>query len=185
MINGVLSQMKKWLLVFLSVCLLGAAIAAEPDQSSAKVATSTDPKTGVTFPKRLGVFEREGEIEYDAGGNPTARYLAGRLIFLHAFYYKDNSFATEYASCRDSVKVIHPDARLISDSSSNLQASGRHAIFTYQDKFLGGAKSKLMSELMMFPHRDRYLKFRITYPAAHADRARREIDSFVRAFELP
>jgi hypothetical protein len=161
-----------------SLFLCHNAVAATGDPSR-------DAKTGVTFPKRLGVFEREGGIKYDAGGNPMATYLAGRLILLDAFYYKDNSFATEYSNCRDYVKIMHPEARLVSDGPSNLHASGRRAVFTFQDKFLGGDRTKLISELMMFPHRDRYIKFRVTYPAAHADRARREIDSFARALKLP
>jgi hypothetical protein len=168
-----------------SVLFSDGVIATPRDQSSAKLATSTDPKTGVTFPKRLGVFERERGVEYDAGGYPMATYLAGRMILLSAFYYKDKPFSAEYANCRDYVKVVTPKARLISDGPSNLHASGRRAVFTFEGKFLGDPKIKLLSELMMFPHRDHYLTFRITYPAVHADRARHEIDAFVRAFKLP
>lgn len=177
---------RKFLLPVAGWLFLGVAVmAAAQDQSSTKVTTSTDPKTGFAFPKRLGAFEREGGIAYDAGRNPMAKYFAGRLILLDAFYYKDAPFATEYANCRDYVKLIHPEARLISDGPSNLHPSGRRAAFTFLDKFLGGERTKLMSELMMFPHRDRYIKFRVTYPATHADRARQEIDSFVRALKLP
>ena len=42
-----------------------------------------------------------------------------------------------------------------------------------------------MSELLMFPRPDYYLTFRITYLASHADRARQEIDTFLRGFKLP
>jgi hypothetical protein len=57
-------------------------------------------------------------------------------------------------------------------------------VFTFQDVILGGPKTKLLSELLMFPRGDYYLTFRVTYLASHADRARQEIDSLVRAFKL-
>jgi hypothetical protein len=37
----------------------------------------------------------------------------------------------------------------------------------------------------MFPHRDFYLTFRITYVASQVDRARKEIDEVVRGFKMP
>ena len=86
---------------------------------------------------------------------------------------------------RDAVKMKTSSARLISDGPSNLHPGGRRAVFTCEDTFLGAPKTKLMSELLMFPHRDHYLTFRITYLASHADRAHREIDTFVRSFKLP
>ena len=144
-----------------------------------------DPKTGMIFPARLGIFERERGIEYDDGGYPMATYLAGRLILASVFYDKNAPFAAEYGNARDAVKIKTPTARLISDGASNLHPAGRRALFTFDDTFLGGPKIKLMSELMMFPHRDYYLTFRITYAAAHAERARQEIDSFVKACRLP
>jgi hypothetical protein len=143
-----------------------------------------DPKTGMRFPTRAGAFEREDGIGYDDAGYPEATYIAGRMALASVFYYKNLPFAAEYANCRDVVRAETPSARLVSDGSSNLHLSGRRAVFTLEDVFLGGPKTKLLSELLMFPHRDSYLTFRITYLASHADRARQEIDSLVRAFKL-
>jgi hypothetical protein len=170
----------------LSLLLFPVAEAARRDQPNNKAGpTSTDPRTGVTFPNRLGAFERDGGIKYDALGYPTAHYWAGRLILLSVFYYRQNPFPIEYANARDAVKILSAGARLTFDGSSNLHPSGRRAVFTLVDKFAGAPNTKLMSELMMFPHRDCYLTIRVTYPAAHQERARQEIDSFVRAFKLP
>jgi hypothetical protein len=152
---------------------------------SAAPRDDVDPKTGMKFPARVGAFEREGGIEYDAAGFPEATYLAGRIALASVFYYKDAPFPTEYANARDAVKMKTPSARLISDGASNLHPSGRRAVFTFEDKFLGESKAKLMSELLMFPHRDHYLTFRITYLANHADRMRQQIDTFLRGFKLP
>jgi hypothetical protein len=166
--------------------LLGSVEGATRDQSSNKAEpTSTDPRTRVTFPKRLGAFERDGGIKYDQLGYPTAHYWAGSLILVSVFYYKQNPFPIEYANARDAVPITSLNARLISDGPSNLHPRGRRALFTLTGEFAGATNVKCMSELMMFPHRDCYLTIRVTYPTAHADRARQEIDSFVRAFKLP
>jgi hypothetical protein len=143
-----------------------------------------DPKTKMTFPARAGAFVREDGIEYDNGGYPEATYVAGRIALASVFYYKNLPFASEYANCREAVTLNTTSSRLISDGASNLHAGGRRAVFKLEDVFLGGPKTKLMSELLMFPHRDYYLTFRVTYLASHADRARQEIDSLVRAFKL-
>jgi hypothetical protein len=46
---------------------------------------------------------------------------------------------------------------------------------------MGPAKSLLV----IFVAGDRFLKFRITYPIAHADRVDREVDTFLRSFPWP
>ncbi len=83
-----------------------------------------------------------------------ATYLAGRMALADAFYYKNAPFAREYAGARDAVKIATPSARLLSDAPSTLHPSGRGAILTFNEKFLGGPRTRLMSELLMFPNRD-------------------------------
>jgi hypothetical protein len=170
--------LRRFIVLFVSGTLAFAA-----DLASAR--DLVDHKSGMVFPGRIGLFQREDGIKYDAGGYPMAKYWAGALILLDVFFYKDNPFELEYANCRDYVKVAHPRARLLSDGPSNLHPNGRRARFTFADRFGGGSKVKLQSELIMFPTRDRYVKFRITYPFSHANRAEEEIDSFIRAFAFP
>jgi hypothetical protein len=134
---------------------------------------------------RVGGFQREGGIEYDTAGYPEATYLLDRTALASVFYYKNAPFPTEYANARDTVKIKTPSARLISDSPSNLHLGGRRAVFTFEGPFLGQSKAKLISELLMFPHRDHYLTFRITYLASHTAEMLAEIDSFVRGFKMP
>jgi hypothetical protein len=170
-------------LVFFAVIAL-TSTSSLAREHSAGAKGDIDPKTGMKFPARAGAFEREGGIEYDNAGYPEATYIAHRMALASVFYYKNLPFATEYANCRDAVKFKTPSARLISDGSSNLHPGGRRAVFTFEGVFLGGPKTKLLSELLMFPRGDYYLTFRVTYLASHADRARQEIDSLVRAFKL-
>ena len=154
-------------------------------QASAVAGGDVDPKTGMKFPARIGSFQREGGIEYDAAGYPEATYLLGRTALASVFFYKEAPFPTEYANARDAVKLKTPSARLISDGPSNLHPGGRRAVFTFKGTLLGQQKAEVFSELLMFPHRDFYLTFRITYLASQANRARQEIDVLVRGFKMP
>ena len=169
--------------LFALTIVLSSLPAPAPGKS---VSDAVDRKTGMHFPKRLGSFERVGGIDYDPGGYPMAKYFAGQLIVLDVYYYQDSpAFLTEYANCKDYVTLYHGEARLLSDKPSNLHSNGRRAVFAVTDQFLGRPGVKLRSELIMFPHRGRYLKVRATYPAAHAERASGEIDFFVRNLKLP
>jgi hypothetical protein len=167
----------------ISTALLLAVTAVAGEQKTAS-GRDVDPKTGMKFPARGGAFQRERGIEYDDAGYPMASYLAGQRAWATVFYYKNAPFPAEYGNARDAIKMKTPTAKLISDGSSNLHPSGRRAVFTFDDASLSGPKVKMMSELLMFPHRDYYLTFRISYPAANAERMRREIDALVTAFKL-
>jgi hypothetical protein len=168
---------------FTVIVLMGAASFAS--QHDAVARGDVDPKTGMKFPARIGSFHREGPIEYDAAGYPEATYLLNRVALASVFYYKEAPFLTEYAKAREAVKIRTPSARLISDGPSNLHPGGRRSVFTFQETFLGQPKVKLLSDLLMFPHKDFYLTFRITYVANQANRARKEIDELVRGFKMP
>lgn len=156
-----------------------AAIAKETKQRSA------DPH--VQFPSRVGLFTRHGQVELDDWGDPLADYWAGSLVFANVFYYRNrgHTLEREYSECKDAVKVGSPNARLISDSAFVLSAHrGRRAIFSIQKGPLAeGGPSK--SQLIVFAVADRFLKFRITYPVAHADRAEQEIDRFLHSYPWP
>ena len=136
------------------------------------------------------MFVRHGPVKADSRGDPNATYWAGALAFADVFYYRTfgHTLEREYADCKDYVKMFTPDARLISDSRFIISAggrtrTGRRAIFT--SKNLGGVRERVKSQLLIFPHNDRFLKYRITYPQAHAERAEQEIDNFVRSFPWP
>jgi hypothetical protein len=178
--NRLLSHRVRW---FTATVLMSTATFAS--QRGAVPGGDVDPKTGMTFPAHISSFKREGPIEYDAGGYPEATYLLGRVALASVFYYKDAPFLTEYANARNAVKIKTPSARLISDGPSNLHPEGRRSVFTFQETFLGEPKIKVLSELLMFPYRDFYLTFRITYVASQANRARKEIDELVRGFKMP
>jgi hypothetical protein len=148
-------------------------------------ADSIDRKTGMAFPSHVGLFERARPIGYDPLGYPEATYVIDSTALATVFYYKQHPFPEEYAGAREAVKKVSPSARLIWDGPSSLHPGGRHAIFSLVADFAGHAKVSLTSELFMFPHRDLYLAFRITYPSAYQQRHRQEIDAFIKAFRFP
>jgi hypothetical protein len=178
--------MKLSLLALLAAGLANFFLGSFPESYAAVLDSANHAKTGARFPSRLGAFERAGRVQHDADGSAAASYYAGRLIVLGVYYYKGNlPFAQEFASCRDDVKTVTPDAQLISDVPSSLHDQGRRATFSLRSKFMGGDDIKLISELLMFPHQDGFLKFRATYRADHTDRARAEVESFIRSLKLP
>jgi hypothetical protein len=142
--NRLLSHRVRW---FTLIVVMSTASFAS--QRGAVARSDVDPKTGMEFPARIGSFEREGRIEYDASGYPEATYRLGRIALASVFYYKDASFLTEYANARDAVKIKTPLVRLISDGPSNLHLGGRRSVFTFQETFLGERKVKVLSELLM------------------------------------
>lgn len=174
-------NMKAFNILFAIVILLppGNAIAKETRQRV------TD--TRAIFPSRIGLFARRGKIESDKAGDPLAHYWAGSLVLASAYYYRTSghTLEREYSDCKDQVKIFSPNARLISDSTFSISARrGRRAVFTVKKGALAsGGPSK--SLLLIFAVGDRFLKFRITYPVAHAERAEKEIDNFLRSFPWP
>lgn len=145
----------------------------------------TDPRA--QFPSRVGLFTRKGPVKSDDAGDPLAHYWAGSLVLASVYYYRTrgHTLEREYADCKDQVKIASPSARLISDSALSVSGRrGRRAIFTVKKGPLAG-RGPSKSQLVMFAVGDRFLKFRITYSVAHAERAEKEIDIFLRSFPRP
>ena len=148
-------------------------------------AASTAPKKSVKFPTRLGVFTQSGGLTYDFRGDPTAKYYAGAMIVLDAYYYPDDpNFTQHYADCKDAILTYNPKARLISEKASSLRPRGRQSLYEFTSTFLGSENVRLRSELFLFIEDNQYLKFRATYRKSHAERAHREVAQFVRQFTL-
>jgi|GEM_PF-5268620 len=167
--------------------LLAIAILLPASGASAKETRQRIPDTSAIFPSRIGLFVRRGKIESDNAGDPLAHYWAGSLVLASAYYYRTSghTLEREYSDCKDQVKIHSPSARLISDSAFSVSGRrGKRAIFTARKGPLAsGGPAK--SQLVIFITGDRFLKFRITYPIAHAERAEKEIDVFLRSFPWP
>lgn len=139
------------------------------------------------FPGRVGFFVRKGAVRMDKAGDPVATYWAGSLALATVYYYRSrgHTLEREYSNCKNEVKAYSPTSRIISDSSFvSAGRRGKRAIFSIRRGPLAVA-GQAKSQLVIFPAGDRFLKFRITYPVAHAERAEKEIDNFLRSFPWP
>lgn len=167
--------------------LFAIVVLCQPSEAIAKETRRKLTNPGALFPTRIGLFVRHGGIESDEAGDPLAHYTAGSLVLASVYFYRTrgHTLEREYFDCRDQVKIASPNARLISDSAfSAAGRRGRRAIFTVKKGPLAGREPS-KSQLLIFRAADRFLKFRITYSIAHAERAEKEIDNFVRAFPWP
>lgn len=164
--------------------LLALVILLPPANAIAKETRQQVTDTRATFPSRIGLFVRHGRVESDNAGDPLAHYWAGSLVLASVYYYRTSghTLEREYSDCKDQVKINSPSARLISDSAFSIPGRrGKRAIFAARKGPLAlGGPAK--SQLVIFAAGDRFLKFRITYPIAHAERAEKEIDIFLRSF---
>lgn len=134
---------------------------------------------------------RQGPVKFDQGGDPNASYWAGAVVLADVFYYRTygHTFQREYSDCKDYVKIFSPQARLISDSAIIITPhghahAGRRAVFTVQKGGLAH-RGPAKSQLLIFPFGDRFVKYRISYPLAHAEMAEKEIEKFLRDFSWP
>jgi hypothetical protein len=158
-----------------------------PSASIAKEPSQRAPDSRTLFPSRVGLFTLHGRVELDDWGDPLADYWAGSLVFANVFYYRTHghTLEREYSECKDAVKIASSNARLLSDSAfSRSGRRGRRAIFAIQKGGLARWGST-KSQLVIFAIGDRFLKFRITYPIDHAERAEKEIDTFFRLYPWP
>jgi hypothetical protein len=167
--------------------LSALAILLAPSGVIAKETSRGVTDTRAHFPGRVGLFVRRGPVKLDEGGDPLAHYWAGSLVLASVYWYRTrgHSIEREYADCKDYVKIASPSARLMSDSAFLLsRRRGKRAVFTVpKGPLAAGGPAK--SQLLIFVAGDRFLKFRITYPVAHADRAEKEIDIFLGSFPWP
>jgi hypothetical protein len=167
--------------------LFAIVILLPPSAATAKETRQRVTDTRALFPNRVGLFVRHGRVRLDNAGDPLAAYWAGSLALATVYYYRTRGHTVEreYSDCKDEVKVYSPSARLISDSAFSISGRrGKRAIFSVPKGPLA-ARGPAKSQLLIFGARDRFLKFRITYPLAHAEGAEREIDVFLRSFPWP
>jgi hypothetical protein len=185
-------NLKRWVLP-LAVVIAGSPLVLPLNKAEAKAkeTRAANSAGGFKFPAQVASFRRSGPVKSDAAGDPYASYWAGHLILADVFYYRTSGHALqrEYSDCRDYVRIYTPSARLISDAVITISPRGEsyrghRAIFTAKKGRLGpGGPAK--SQLLIFQLGDRFVKYRISYPLAHAERAEQEIDLFLKALAWP
>ncbi|HEX8372591.1 MAG TPA: hypothetical protein VF585_07415 [Chthoniobacterales bacterium] len=143
--------------------------------------------SGFSFPPHVGAFARVDATQYDTTGQDVSvGYNSGVLIAATVYVYPagGRSLETEFASRRAEILASHSGASAIGQRTITVtprRISARVASFSYAGIF-ARTRQQLGSELVLALHGDKFVKYRFTYPASHADRASAEINQFTRSF---
>ena len=148
--------------------------------------------SGFSFPPKVGDFVRVGATKYDpAGYNVSVKYEAGKLVVLDVYDYPAaTSLATEVQNRKAEIKLLHPDARVASETPVTIRP-GNHAhqgtkvTFFFSQNFRSDIKGPYKSQLLLFKDKNRFIKFRATYPREHIERAEAITSQFVNSLVWP
>ena len=194
------------LLVLLSsVVAVAPGCASQRDKAAGQAAAASGKKRATAdrmesfYPRVLGSFYRTDITRYDATGeNASVGYnyfeeTGDTLIAFTAYVYPaaNESLDDALKSATNDVKSERRGVKVLGTTPAKTQQAGqtyegRKTTFQYEDKFGGrGEKQKLMSELYLFKKGDRFVKYRVTYPAAAAAQAQQRLAGFLSAFPWP
>jgi hypothetical protein len=148
--------------------------------------------SGFIFPKSIGDFERVNTKRYnEEGSDVSAGYNVGSTIVATVYAYpapadtSTESFAREWASKRGEVFQVRHDVKALSEAEANVVQegktfTGRRALFSFRDSFVGGIERDLKSQLLVFRDGAVFIEYRITYPLDDAEAAEKQIERFIR-----
>jgi len=148
--------------------------------------------SGFTFPPKVGEFVRVGTTQYDSGGQDVSvKYEAGKLVILDVYNYPaGTSLTSEVQARKIEIKTLHPDARVASEATITIRPGGQShtgskIVFFFSQNFRSDVGGPYKSQLLLFKENGRFVKFRATYPQAHAERAEAIIKNFVNGLPWP
>jgi hypothetical protein len=149
--------------------------------------------SGFVFPASVGEFTRVSAWQYDdAGDNVSVGYNHPETMTVATAYVypADDAEAAEHIEqVKRDVLQVHPDARETSAGDWVLKQGGKtyaglQAAYTFRDEFAGKERD-LNSEAYLVRHGPNFVKFRITYPAEHAEAARSHVAKLFAGLTLP
>jgi len=178
-----------------ALCFLTACANFYRNQDIRVVQTSptkayTNSPSRFVFPPRVGSFERAQIVEYDSYGmdvgvgynDPKESIAMTVYVYPISQNAPNDTLNRHFIICKGIVLAQHAGALLVVDdpvqiAPAGIQHTGLRAAFTYTDKF-EHKRQPLRSELYLFTHGQRFVKYRVTYPAgrqAEAELAIREL----------
>ena len=149
--------------------------------------------SGFVFPASVGDFTRVSAWQYDdAGGNVSVGYNHPETMTVATAYVYpagEAEAAEHIEQVKRDVLQVHPDARETSAGDWVLKQGGKtyaglQAAYTFRGEFAGKERD-LNSEAYLVKHGPNFVKFRITYPAEHAEAARGQIAKLFAGLTLP
>jgi hypothetical protein len=185
-----------------SLCILIACVTTDPHRGTranlpSRTETYTNAPSQFRFPLRIGEFEREQVKQYDQQGQDVGvgyNHL-GLGVAVTVFAYPipsrspDNTLDGHFSTCKAQVLRGHSGAQLVSAeaaqfSPGGVQRSGQHAAFTYTEIF-AHRRQAVHSELFLFTHGQRFIKYRATYPVGQQAAAEPAIRAFIEELAWP
>ena len=197
-----------WLLLLLLGCAADrAALGAEPTEIEAKGRYVHEP-SGMVFPQAVLDFKRVQIFRYDKEGRDvSAGYNLERddfVIIATVYVYPMPSdvrdvpvpasgkpsaeavavnWALHFEEVKKAVMMAHPDATLLKAdevkvTQGKVTKSGLHALFRFAQPTPDG-QQMVRSEAYLFTHGKWFIKYRLTYPEAHAEQSVKDIKAFM------
>lgn len=146
--------------------------------------------SGFTFPARIGSFARVSGFQYDASGRDISIGYDGdipSMVTVYVYPAGNHDFESVLVSQSAQVLIAHPGARVTGRRTVHVTPAGVSAeavSFSFSGNFQG-RQQPLHSELVLARHGERFVKYRITYPAAVADLAGDDSSKFLQRFAWP
>lgn len=184
-------------LCFLSACVTTDPYGGTRTTQPSRTEVYTNAASQFRFPPRIGGFAREQVTQFDRQGQDVGvgyNHL-GHGIAMTVFVYPilqrapDDTLNGHFSTCKAEVLRRHSGAQLVSEdavqiSPGGVQRSGHHATFTYTEMF-ANQRQAVRSELFLFTHGQRFIKYRATYPVGQQAAAEPVLRAFIDELAWP
>jgi hypothetical protein len=146
--------------------------------------------SGFSFPAEVAGFKRGRAIQYDGSGQDVSvayDYLDPRIVVTFYVYPLGGlTLDQEFLRRQAEVKTVSPTAKLVSTGTTKVTPQGSPALigtFSIPDSFIDGQLAK--SLLLVSQRGDRFIEYRISYPAAGGEKADHLAQRFLSDFSWP
>ena len=183
--------MRFCVLPLIAVVLLGCVTTGDRQTTSAYPAELSGVGDSPSFPLQVGPFRRgditvyapdfaDFSISYNL--NEPDRKAAVTVYMTAVDFVAREGLDTEesyFAASKAGVLGAHPKAHLLEESRVEVAQdvgtlAGVRAVYSFEAVF-AGRKQEVQSELYVFRHGDRFIKFRQTYPVRYAPAVTNEL----------
>ena len=150
-------------------------------------------RSGFSFPKQIGNFQREKATQYDQSGDDVSvgynalNYAAPVAATVYIYPMYTSTINAEFRARQAEIIANHTEAQLI--KTSVIDVTPRHisalsASYIFNGIFAGKFQM-LKSELLVAQIGNRYVEYRFTYPSSTAAASYADIVNFEQSFKWP
>jgi hypothetical protein len=163
---------------------------AQPFRAGASPGELIHKDSGFSFPARVGTFARFQGHQYDSQGRDISVGYNGDIpsvVTIYVYPSEGNDLEDALTSQSADVLAAYPGAKVVGRRTVGVtpaDISAESVTFAFSAMFFG-KQQPLHSELVLARHGDRFIKYRITYPASLADLAGEDSSKFLHRFSWP